>query len=43
MKNTVASVWFIFDHDGSGEIDREEFLQNDIGMADSLIASFQHA
>ena len=42
MKDLVANVWCIFDHDGSGEIDRDEFLRPNDGMADSIIASFQH-
>jgi len=42
LKQTVSSVWFMFDSDGSGEIDKQEFLNAD-GMADSLIASRQYS
>jgi Ca2+-binding EF-hand superfamily protein len=42
MKDLVANVWCVFDHDGSGEVDRDEFLRPNDGMADSIIASYQH-
>ena len=42
LKTTVANVWCMFDEDGSGEIDREEFTKPGDGLADSIIASFQH-
>ena len=38
MQCVVRAVWAIFDSDGSGEIDREEFASRD-GLADSIIAS----
>jgi Ca2+-binding EF-hand superfamily protein len=41
MKETVACCWAIFDPDGSGEIDMDEFLNND-GIADAIIAATQH-
>ena len=38
VADVVEAVWGIFDTDGSGEIDREEFVERD-GLADSIIAS----
>lgn len=37
MRDTVFSVWCIFDHDGSGAIDRAEFLAEG-GLGESLVA-----
>ena len=38
----MEAVWFMFDADGSGEIDRDEFLRRD-GMGETLAASLEHA
>ena len=38
MRNTLTSIWGIFDTDGSGEIERSEFLQAD-GLADTIVAT----
>lgn len=40
MRSTVTAVWPIFDPDGSGSIDRAEFLQAD-GLADTILATLQ--
>lgn len=41
MRGTVDAVWGIFDMDGSGSIDRREFLAPD-GLADTIIATLAH-
>jgi len=38
VKESIAAVWCIFDHDGSGSIELEEFVAEG-GMADTIIAS----
>lgn len=38
MRSTVLSVWGIFDMDGSGSVERGEFLARD-GLADTIIAT----
>lgn len=38
MRDTIDCVWSIFDHDGSGSIDIEEFTAEG-GLADTIIAS----
>ena len=38
IRETVAAVWTMFDTDGGGGIDREEFVKRD-GFADTIIAS----
>jgi len=38
IRETVAAVWMMFDTDGGGGIDREEFVKRD-GFADTIIAS----
>jgi hypothetical protein len=38
MSGVVAAVWTVFDTDGSGEIDRQEFVNTD-GLADAIIAN----
>jgi len=42
IRSIIANVWCVFDHDGSGEVDRDEFLRPMDGMADSIIANFQY-
>ena len=34
----IDAIWCIFDHDSSGSIERTEFLQADVGLADTIIA-----
>ena len=41
MRGTVDAVWGVFDLDGSGSIDRNEFLARD-GLADTIIATLAH-
>ena len=36
---SIAAIWPIFDDDGSGAIDREEFLRPVEGLADTVIAT----
>ena len=38
MRGIVGAVWGIFDPDGSGAIDRQEFLMSD-GLAETIVAS----
>jgi len=38
MRQTVDAIWGIFDTDGSGSIERGEFLQPD-GLADTIVAT----
>ncbi len=38
MREVIQNVWCIFDTDGSGEIDKNEFLARD-GLADTIIAT----
>ena len=38
MRSTVAAIWPIFDADGSGSIDRAEFLAPGDGLADTIVA-----
>jgi Ca2+-binding EF-hand superfamily protein len=38
LSDVVSAVWCIFDDDGSGEIDEEEFLRRD-GLCETLVAS----
>ena len=40
LRSVVANVWFLFDHDGGGGVDRAEFLKPGDGLADTVIASF---
>jgi len=39
MRNTIDAVWPIFDDDGSGTIEREEFLKPNDGLADTIVAT----
>lgn len=41
MQDTVKSIWCIFDSDGNGTIERDEFLAPD-GLADTIIATVAH-
>ena len=34
----LDAIWPVFDTDGSGEIDKSEFLQRDVGLADTIVA-----
>ena len=38
MRSTIDAIWPIFDTDGNGSIDRDEFLQPGDGLADTIIA-----
>lgn len=38
MRGIVDAVWALFDPDGSGAIDRREFLMPD-GLAETIVAS----
>jgi len=38
LRATIEAVWGIFDTDGSGTIERAEFLQAD-GLADTIVAT----
>lgn len=42
MRGTIDATWCVFDTDGSGVIERGEFLQAD-GLADTIIATLAHA
>ena len=39
MRGTVDAIWPIFDDDGSGSIERDEFLRPGEGLADTIIAT----
>lgn len=41
MRGTVDAIWGVFDIDGSGSVERGEFLQPD-GLADTVIATLGH-
>ena len=38
IRQIVDAVWCVFDPDGSGAVDRREFLMRD-GLADTIVAS----
>ena len=42
MREIVDNVWCIFDHDGGGDIDREEFIARN-GLADAIIGAKAYA
>ena len=42
MRGTIDAVWCIFDDDGSGSIERDEFLRPGDGLADTIIATVEH-
>jgi len=39
MRQSVDAIWCIFDDDGNGSIDRDEFLKPNEGLADTIIAT----
>jgi len=39
MRETVQMIWPIFDHDGSGSIERGEYLKPNDGLADTILAT----
>ena len=41
IASTLDAVWPLFDHDGSGEIDVDEFTTTD-GLCDTLLATLVH-
>lgn len=41
VRNTVDAVWPIFDTDGSGTIEKDEFLTPNDGLADMIIATVE--
>jgi len=43
LRRAVGCTWFVFDTDGSGEVDRAEFLRDGDGMADALAAAFNRS
>lgn len=42
LREIVDNIWCVFDHDGSGSISQDEFLVPNDGLADTLVASYQH-
>jgi len=42
MRSTIEAIWPVFDADGSGSIDRNEFLLPGDGLADTIVATLQH-
>lgn len=42
MRSAIEAVWCIFDDDGSGSIERDEFLRPGDGLADTIIATVDH-
>jgi hypothetical protein len=43
MRGTVQAIWPIFDTDGSGSIERGEFLRPNEGLADTILATLGRA
>ena len=41
MRDIVGAVWAVFDSDGSGSIEIDEFTAPGDGLADAIIASMQ--
>lgn len=41
MRSTIEAIWPVFDADGSGSIERHEFLLPAEGLADTIIATLQ--
>lgn len=39
MRSTLDAIWCLFDEDGSGTVDRQEFLKAGEGLADTIIAT----
>ena len=39
LHRVITAIWPVFDHDGSGAIDKEEFMLPKIGLGAALIAS----
>ena len=39
MRSTIDAIWCLFDEDGSGTVDRQEFLKAGEGLADTIIAT----
>ena len=39
MRNAIDAIWPVFDDDGSGSIDKTEFLKPNEGLADTIIAT----
>ncbi|KAH9261377.1 hypothetical protein BASA81_000009 [Batrachochytrium salamandrivorans] len=39
LRDTVNNIWGAFDFDGSGEISQQEFVQREVGLGESLVAS----
>jgi Ca2+-binding EF-hand superfamily protein len=42
FRELVQNVWPMFDADGSGSMERDEFLLPEEGLADAIIASYGH-
>ena len=42
LRETLRAVWGIFDTDGSGAIDRKEFMARNEGLADTLLAEMRY-
>jgi hypothetical protein len=38
IAETLDAIWVIFDHDGSGSIEMDEFISRD-GLCDTILAS----
>ena len=41
LRETVSAIWGMFDDDGSGEIDTDEFTARD-GLADTIVATLAY-
>ena len=39
MRQMIDAIWPVFDDDGSGTIERDEFLKTNDGLADMIIAT----
>ena len=39
MRGTIDAIWPVFDDDGSGTIEQNEFLKPSEGLADTIVAT----
>ncbi|KAI9016678.1 hypothetical protein DFJ74DRAFT_239175 [Hyaloraphidium curvatum] len=42
-REMVDNIWGLFDHDGSGDVDINEFLQPDEGLGDTILANLAYS
>ena len=42
LRESLQAVWCVFDTDGSGAIDRQEFMAPNGGLADTVLATIRY-